>query len=57
MGFHSALNACFSLHELNHAHWAWATNGEAILGTPEHVVPSWRDARPVRPRDKHEVGG
>jgi enoyl-CoA hydratase len=23
MGFHNALNACFTLHELNHAHWAW----------------------------------
>jgi enoyl-CoA hydratase len=23
MGFYNALNACFTLHELNHAHWAW----------------------------------
>ena len=22
MGFYNALNACFTLHELNHAHWA-----------------------------------
>ena len=23
MGFYNALNACFTLHELNHSHWAW----------------------------------
>ena len=23
MGFYNALNACFTLHQLNHAHWAW----------------------------------
>ncbi len=22
MGFHNALKACFTLHELNHAHWS-----------------------------------
>jgi enoyl-CoA hydratase len=57
MGFYNALNACFTLHELNHAHWAWATNGQYVLGTPEHGVPAWRDAPPVQPRSKNEVGG
>src|SRR6266571_3960526 len=23
MGFYNSLKACFTLHELNHAHWAW----------------------------------
>jgi len=50
MGFYNALNACFTLHELNHSHWAWLTKGEWAVGTPEAGVPSWRDAPPVRPR-------
>jgi enoyl-CoA hydratase len=57
MGFYNALNACFTLHELNHAHWAWLTGGTMAVGTPEHGVPSWRDAPPVRPRDKAVPGG
>jgi enoyl-CoA hydratase len=57
MGFYNALNACFTLHELNHAHWAWLTGAATAVGTPEHGVPSWRDAPPVRPRDKTTPGG
>ncbi len=51
MGFYNALNACFTLHELNHSHWAWITKGEFATGTPEHGVPSWREAPAIRPRD------
>jgi enoyl-CoA hydratase len=57
MGFYNALNACFTLHELNHSHWAWMSGGQFAVGTPEHGVPSWREAPPVRPRDKTAVGG
>jgi enoyl-CoA hydratase len=57
MGFYNALNACFTLHELNHSHWAWLTGGQSAVGTPEHGVPSWRDAPPVRPRDKAAADG
>jgi enoyl-CoA hydratase len=49
MGFQNALSACFSLHQLNHSHWAELTGGEQIVGTPEFGVPSWRDAPPVLP--------
>jgi len=52
MGFYNALNACFTLHELNHSHWAWLSKGEWAVGTPEAGVPSWRDAPPVQPRAK-----
>jgi hypothetical protein len=48
MGFCNALNACFTLHELNHARWAWLSGGTMEVGTPEHV-PKWRDAPLVRP--------
>jgi len=47
MGFTSALNACFTIHQLNHAHWAEVTRGELARGTPEFGVPDWRDAPPL----------
>jgi enoyl-CoA hydratase len=50
MGFYNALNACFTLHQLNHAHWAEVTKGENFMGTPEHGVPDWRTAPPVHER-------
>ena len=51
MGFNNALAACFSLHQLNHAHWMKLTGG--IVGTPEFGVPDWRQAPPVAPADKY----
>jgi enoyl-CoA hydratase len=56
MGFYNALNACFTLHELNHSHWAWVTKGAFATGTPDQGVPSWRDAPPIQPRAKNETG-
>jgi enoyl-CoA hydratase len=55
MGFYNALNACFTLHELNHSHWGWVTKGEWATGTPEHGVQPWRDAPPIRPRDERAL--
>ncbi|TYB42361.1 enoyl-CoA hydratase [Actinomadura chibensis] len=49
MGFYNSLNACFTLHELNHAHWSNETKGQSIVATPEHGVPDWRTAPPVKP--------
>lgn len=51
MGFSNALSACFSLHQMNHSHWAEMTHGERIVATPEFGVPDWRDAPPVRSRE------
>jgi enoyl-CoA hydratase len=48
MGFYNALQACFSLHQLNHAHWAEVNENGQALGSPEHGVPSWKDAPPIR---------
>lgn len=56
MGFQSALNACFTLHELNHAYWAELTNGESALGTPAYGMPDWREAGPPAPRQKASAG-
>jgi enoyl-CoA hydratase len=49
MGFTNALNACFSLHQINHAHWAQINPDGRPVGTPEFGVPPWRDAGPVKP--------
>jgi enoyl-CoA hydratase len=49
-GFYNALNACFTLHELNHAHWAWVHQGGFPVATPaEDGVPDWRANPPVLP--------
>ena len=50
-GFYNALNACFNLHQLNHAHWAHITGGRPV-GTPEFGVPDWRNAPRVKPAEK-----
>jgi enoyl-CoA hydratase len=51
MGFYNALNACFTIHELNHAYWADLNGKDLGVGTPEYGVPDWRTAPPIRPRD------
>jgi len=55
MGFHNALNACFSLHQLNHAHWAEVNPDGLPAGTPEFGVPDWRAAPPVLPAVKDQA--
>jgi enoyl-CoA hydratase len=52
MGFHNALNACFTLHELNHAHWAEISHARTALGTPEFGLPDWRSSEPPTTRRK-----
>jgi enoyl-CoA hydratase len=47
MGFSNALAACFTMHELNHAHWAWVHDGGMPAGLPEDGIQSWKDAPPV----------
>jgi enoyl-CoA hydratase len=47
-GFHNALNSCFTLHELNHSHWAQIHDSKFPIAEPADGVPSWRDAPPVR---------
>jgi enoyl-CoA hydratase len=51
MGFHNALNACFTLHELNHAHWAELSRGATAIGNPDYGLPDWRSAAAPSPRE------
>jgi enoyl-CoA hydratase len=53
MGFTNALNASFSLHQINHAHWMFVNASNAPVGTPEYGVQSWRDAPPIVPAEKN----
>jgi enoyl-CoA hydratase len=56
MGFSNALNACFTLHQLNHAHWAWTHDSRFPVGLEEDGLPNWRTAPPVVPAAKDKVG-
>jgi enoyl-CoA hydratase len=47
MGFYNALQASFSLHQLNHSHWAEVHKGGHPMALPEDGVPEWKSAPAV----------
>jgi enoyl-CoA hydratase len=55
MGFHDALQACFTLHQLNHSHWAGIHESGYPIGLPEDGFADWRSAPPVVPAVKDQV--
>src|SRR4029453_7776966 len=57
MGFANALNSCFTLHQLNHSHWAQIHDNRFPVALEEDGIPSWRDAPPVVPAVKDKVRG
>lgn len=42
MGFYNSLQACFSLHQINHAHWAEIHGGRVAHATVEDGAVDWR---------------
>jgi enoyl-CoA hydratase len=48
MGFSNALQACFSLHQLNHAHWGQLHPPPISVAQPSDGVVSWKDAPPLQ---------
>ena len=42
MGFYNSLQACFTLHQLNHAHWAEVHENHFAAATPADGVADWR---------------
>ncbi len=50
LGFYNALQATFTLHQLNHSHWAEIHDGYPA-GLPEDGTPDWRSAPKVMPRE------
>ena len=55
MGFYNALNACFTLHELNHSHWAWVNEDHYPVAKEDSGIPNWRNAPPIVPAEKDKV--
>jgi enoyl-CoA hydratase len=55
MGFYNSLQACFTLHQLNHSYWAGVREDGVPLGDEAHGVPNWQDAPPVVLAEKSSV--
>ncbi|SRR5579875_164110 len=55
MGFYNSLQACFTLHQLNHSHWAQIHEDHAPIAQPQDGVPHWKDAPPVVQAVKDKV--
>jgi enoyl-CoA hydratase len=54
-GFYNSLNACFTIHQLNHSHWAEVHEDGWPAAKPEDGIPSWREAPPIVPAEKTTV--
>ncbi len=54
-GFYNSLNACFTIHQLNHAHWAEVHDDGWPAAKPEDGIPSWKEAPPIVPAEKTTV--
>jgi enoyl-CoA hydratase/carnithine racemase len=54
-GFYNSLNACFTMHQLNHSHWAWVHGGGFPVANETDGLPNWREAPPVVPAVKDKV--
>ena len=55
MGFQNALAACFTIHQLNHSHWAEIHENKMPAGLPEDGITSWREAAPIVLATKSEA--
>jgi enoyl-CoA hydratase len=57
-GFYNSLNACFTMHELNHSHWAWVHDNKFPAGQPgDDGVLDWREKIPTYVADPYAVEG
>lgn len=54
-GFYNALQATFTLHQLNHAHWAEIHEDGWPAAKPTDGVPSWKEAPPIVAAEKDSV--
>jgi enoyl-CoA hydratase len=55
MGFYNSLNACFTLHELNHSHWAQVNDDHYPIAKEDAGIPHWKQAPPIVPAVKDKV--
>jgi enoyl-CoA hydratase len=54
-GFYNSLQACFTLHQLNHGHWAGVRDDKYPIGDEAHGTPNWRTAPPIVPAVKDKA--
>ena len=54
-GFTNALQATFTLHQLNHSHWAEIHDDGWPAAKPDDGIPSWKDAPAIVPAEKGSV--
>jgi enoyl-CoA hydratase len=54
-GFYNSLNACFTLHELNHSHWAQVHDNGFPVGLESDGIPSYKNAPPIVSAAKDKV--
>jgi len=54
-GFYNSLNACFTLHQLNHSHWAEIHDDGWPAAKPEDGIPLWKEAPAIVPAEKTTV--
>jgi enoyl-CoA hydratase len=54
-GFYNALNSCFTIHELNHSHWAQKHDNRYPVALEEDGIPNWKEAPPIVNADKNKV--
>lgn len=52
-GFYTALNAAFTIHQLNHSHWAEVHDDRFPAARTEDGIADWRTAPKVVPAEKH----
>ncbi len=57
MGFYNGLKACFTLHQLNHSHWAEIHESKYPVAETADGIPDWRNAPPIRQSVVSEVEG
>jgi len=55
MGFSNALQACFTLHQLNHAHWGQLHPWPITVAQPSDGIVSWKDAPPLQTASKEKA--
>ncbi len=55
MGFYNSLQACFTLHQLNHSHWAEVHENKMPAGLPEDGTVNWKEAPPVVRAERYSV--
>jgi enoyl-CoA hydratase len=57
MGFSNSLAACFTIHQLNHGHWAEVNPDGRPAAGANQGLPDWKEMPPIVPSLKDQAGG